>query len=421
MAAAPALRHTSILLLTGNSLVRLISVGLRAVLTLAMAIWLQPSELGLYAVVAATLTLTVYFYGLDFQAYTMRELSTSDLAGARHHIRDQFALLAFVYVIGSGILALILTGLKVAPAFVALIVPMAVLQHAGLEFYRVLNRLGRPVSGTVVLLIRDAAWVPLCLGIKLLTGQLLLEQVLIFWLLGSIASAAYGAWLLMQWLPASARRPVDLAWLASGLRTGLRMLIGTLSGVALFTVDRMIFATLATPDELGAYAFFALGCTSLQGLFESAILPSFWAPMLQAKTDRDDRAYRRAERKLSRICLIAAAGLIASSVGILTVLTYVLPHPAYAANRHLLYFIAAAYALLTLTNIPHYRLYAAKLDRSIVTAKVSAFLLFLVLTGIFAIFARPIAVPFALAISCAWLLVLELSMARKITRPLASA
>ncbi len=421
MAGTSTLAPSSMLVLTGNSLVRLFSVGLRAILTLAMAVWLEPSELGLYAVVAATLTLTVYFYGLDFQAYTMRELSISDLAGARHRVRDQFALLVLVYAVGSVVLAAILMCLKLTPAFVGIIVPMAVLQHASMEFYRVLNRLGRPVAGTTVLLIRDSAWVPLCLAIKLVTGHLLLVHVLVFWLVGSVASATYGALLLMKWLPRSERRPVDLAWLASGLRTGLRMLIGTLSGIALFTVDRMIFATLATPDELGAYAFFALGCTSLQGLFESAVLPSFWAPMLQAKTDGDEVAYRRAERNLARVCLIATAALVLLSVSILSALTFVLPHPAYAANRHLLYLITAAYALLTLANIPHYRLYAAKLDTSIVTAKVSAFVLFLALTAVLVTVARPIAVPCALALSCAWLFGVEMHMARRVDQKAAAA
>src|SRR5690348_2980494 len=94
-------RHAPLLVLTGNSLLRLASVGLRSALTLAMAVWLQPSELGVYALVAATLTLTTYLYGLDFQTFTMRELSTGDLAGARFLVRDQFAMLLAIYLIGS--------------------------------------------------------------------------------------------------------------------------------------------------------------------------------------------------------------------------------------------------------------------------------------------------------------------------------
>ena len=400
-------------MLTANSLLRLGSVGLRALLTLAMAVWLQPSELGLYAILAATLTLTTYFYGLDFQTFSMRELSTSDLAGARLRVRDQFALLLIIYAIGSAVLAVVLLQFGLAPKLLVLVVPMAVLQHASLEFYRIFSRLGRPVAGTIVLLIRDAAWVPLCLVTKLLTGDLSLATLLVFWLVGSVASVIYGLTLLMRWLPASGRRPIDLAWLASGLRTGLRMLAGTLSLVAMFTVDRMIFAKLASPDEMGAYALFALGCTSVQGLFETAILPSFWAPLLQAAKDGDQLSYRHAERKLARASVVGAVGGGLLTAAGLTIVAWLLPHPTYAANLDLLYYLVLAFSLLTLSNVPHYRLFAARRDSLIVAANVMAFAAFLILVPLLVNLDKLTAVPLALALACATLFGLKWLIAQR--------
>jgi hypothetical protein len=342
----------------------------------------------------------------------MRELSTSDLAGARFRIRDQFAMLLLIYTAGSAIAALLLRQFGLQPHLIALIVPMAVLQHGSLELYRILTRLGRPVAGTIVLLIRDAAWVPICLLLKLLTGDLSLVSVLVLWLAGSAASVVYGAALLTGWLPTSARRSIDVAWLAVGLRTGLRMLVGTLSLVALFNVDRMIFAKLESPDQLGAYAFFAMGCSSVQGLFETAVLPSFWSPLLQAKKEGDELAYRHAEQKLGRACLVGGVIGGAITAGGITILTWFLPHPTYAANVRLLYYIAAAYSLLTFANIPHYRLYAARRDSLIVTANGTAFVTFLVLIPLLINFDRSTAVPMALALACATLFALKGIMAR---------
>jgi hypothetical protein len=342
----------------------------------------------------------------------MRELSTGDLAAARLRVRDQFVALLLIYAIGSPILAVVLSHFALEPKLIALVVPMAILQHAGLELYRILTRLGRPVAGTIVLLIRDAAWVPLCLVVKLVTGELSLTQVLVFWLAGSVASTLYGASLLLAWLPSSRQR-IDVAWLATGIRTGLRMLAGTLSLVALFNMDRMIFAKLASPDELGAYALFALGCTSVQGLFETAILPSFWAPLLQAAKDGDDPVYRRAEHDLTRACLAGAMiGGVVTALG-MTVLTWLLPHPAYSANLHLLYYLVLAYSLLTLANIPHYRLFAARRDTLIVTANVTTFVTFLLVVGVLVNFDRLTAVPLALALACATLVILKWAMARR--------
>jgi hypothetical protein len=183
--------------------------------------------------------------------------------------------------------------------------------------------------------------------------------------------------------------------------------------VALFSVDKMIFAGLATPDQLGAYALFALGCASVQGLFETAVLTSYWPPLLQAGQDGDHAAAREAQRRLARICLLGAMGGGAVMAGGLTVLAWLLPHPAYWANLHLLFYMVAAYAFLALTNIPHYRLYAARRDTLIVTADVAALATFLALSALIMTYDRLLAVPLALTIACASLLIIKSVMAHR--------
>ena len=400
-------------LMTAGSFLRIASVGMRALLTVALAVWLQPSDLGLYGLTTATLALTAYFYGLEFHIFAMREISMKELADARRRIRDQFALLLVIYVVGSLILALLLMRLGVAAwSLLLLISLLAVAQHAALELYRILTRMNRMLAATLSLMIRDGAWVPICFLIKLVTGELSLVALLWCWLGGSILSVVYGVWSLARWLPTAERQPIDLVWLRSGLRTGLRMLVGSLAVVGLFSVDRMIFAASADPDELGAYALFAMACASLQGVFETAILPHFWTRLLEAEREGDIDGRRRAERKLQRACLIAAIAGGALATAGCTVLVALLPHPAYAANLHLLYPIVVAYSLLTIANIPHYRLFASKRDSLIVTANVAAFVGFVALAPLLVSYGLSVAVPLALALSTGLLVGLKWLMVR---------
>jgi uncharacterized membrane protein (DUF485 family) len=97
------------------------------------------------------------------------------------------------------------------------------------------------------------------------------------------------------------------------------------------------------------------------------------------------------------------------------ILAWLLPNRAYAQNLHLLYYLAAAYSLLTLTNIPHYRLFAGRRDSRIVTANILAFVSFIVLIPLFAMFDRSTAVPLALAMACAILFALKWAMARRVS------
>ena len=108
----------------------------------------------------------------------------------------------------------------------------------------------------------------------------------------------------------------------------------------------------------------------------------------------------------------AVGGGLLMAVG-LTGLAWLLPHPAYWANLHLLYFIVAAYGFLSLANIPHYRLYAAHCDALIVAADVAALLTFLGLTAVLMTYDKTNAVPLALALACASLLVIKWLIARR--------
>jgi hypothetical protein len=75
--------------------------------------------------------------------------------------------------------------------------------------------------------------------------------------------------------------------------------------------------------------------------------------------------------------------------------------------------LVLAYSLLTLANIPHYRLFAARRDTLIVTANVTTFVTFLLVVGVLVNFDRLTAVPLALALACATLVILKWAMARR--------
>lgn len=402
------------MMLTGNSLLRIVSVGIRSLLTIALAIWLEPSELGVYGLITAALTLTAYFYGLEFHIFAMREISISELAEARYRIRDQFALLVLIYLVSAPLLFFLMAEFGIDAKVLMLIVPLAIAQHAALEFYRVLTRMGQMLSATLCLLIRDVSWVPICFLVRLTTGDLSLAQLLSYWLVGSILSAICGAWLLARRLPRGTRRPIDFAWLRTGLRTGLKMLVGSLAIVALFSVDRMIFALWGSPDELGAYAFFAMACASLQGIFETAILPHYWTQLLEAERQGDQDARGEAQRKLGRVCLLGAVAGWLVAVCAFGLLAAFLPHATYFDNLHLLYLIATAYALLTLANIPHYRLFTSREDNLIIMANVLAFASFLILAALIGLYARSLAVPVALVLACGTLFAVKWGMARQL-------
>lgn len=406
-------QRNRLLNLTANSSLRAATIGIKAVLVIALAVWLGPAQLGVYGLIAATITLTTYIYGLDFYTFTIREISTSNLDGVRFRLRDQFLLFAFIYGIGTVILSLVLKGFGLDSTLIVLTAAIAVLQHAALELYRILIRIERTIAASIGLFLRDAAWVPGCLLTWLLTGEIGLQEVLLYWLVGSCFSVAYGCWSLARVLPRAPSRPIDLAWLGRGVATGLRMLVGTLSIRGLFTVDRMILALLAPPEVLGAYVFYTSLCFSFSSLFETGVLPYFWPRLLEAAKQADPVGRDATQRTLFRVCMIGAPTLAGAAVVLGIGFANVLPDDSYLNNLDLLFYVAGATMLLLLSNAPHYRLYADNRDTAIVASNAAAFAGFLVLCGLLALASQPMAVPVALVAACGLLLVVKFAIARR--------
>lgn len=404
--------RSRLLNLTANSSLRAATIGIKAVLVVALAVWLGPSQLGIYGLIAATITLTTYLYGLDFYTFTIREISTGNLDDVRFRVRDQFLLFAFIYGVGSVILAAIMKGFGLDGTLIILTAAIAVLQHAALELYRILVRIERTIAASIGLFLRDAAWVPGCLLIWAFKGEISLQDVLWSWLAGSCFSVAYGAWSLIRVLPDTETRPVDLAWLRRGIATGLRMLAGTISLRALFTVDRMILALLAPPEVLGVYVFYTSLCQAFSALFDTGVLPYFWPRLLDAVKREDTVARDEVQRTIFRVCMVGAPVLAVAAIIVGTGFAVMLPDGSYLNNLDLLYYIAAAFMLLLLSNPPHYHLYADKRDNAIVAANASAFIGFLAVCGLLVMANQAMAVPLALVAACGLLLVVKLVLSR---------
>lgn len=396
-----------------NTALRATTTAIHSALFLGLAIWLEPAELGLFGLISATIGLAVYLYGHDFYTYTVRELSVAELGKVRIRLRDQFLLFAVIYVLGSLILVSMLPRFGLDPTLAVLAAAIAICQHATLELYRALLRLEQTLSATLSFFIREAAWIPACPLLFLIQGGLELRDVLVLWLLGSIVGIGAAATFILRATPAAPPGPVDRAWLARGVRTGLRMLPGTLSLRGLFTVDRMILAALVPPEALGAYVFFTAICGAGTGLFDTGIMPYYWPRLLEAARNGDQRGHAEALRDLTRTCLIGVPPIAAISIALGAVLAALLPHKAYSQHIELLFWVAPAYMFITLSNIPHYRLYAANLDLAIVLSNAGAFASFVVVAGALALVWAGLAVPIALLTAAVLLLALKSAAVRR--------
>ncbi|MFZ9888377.1 MAG: lipopolysaccharide biosynthesis protein [Myxococcota bacterium] len=371
------------------------SIAIKSAMMIALAAFLPAAAVGEYGLLAASIQLSSYVYGLELHFFTQRELSLAELPLVRSRLRGQFLIYGTVYFFGSVGLWAILHSLGVSIELLPHAVAIAIFQHTGVELYRVLVRLQRPVDASVLLFLRDASWALPCLGRWWWQGEADLLDLTWSWLGGAGLAVAYGLFVLRKILPATGNVPIDWSWLRRGLRVGLISLPGSLSVRGIFTIDRMLLAKFVTKEQLGAYVFFAGLATALAGLFESGILVSFNAQLLEAVKCGDEAEARRAFGRVRRICLWVPS--IFAIIGIVAgwAISLVLSNHAYLENLVFLPMAFAAQLFFSYSHAWNIWLYARRRDRFIILINIAAFVVMLLLGIFVAPSASPMVIPMA--------------------------
>lgn len=400
----------------GNSALRAATVGARALLMVALAVWLEPAELGYFGLITAIVSFTNYLFGLDFYTFVVRDISAKDTAGLRHKLRDQFVLHGLLYGVAALASWWVVPALGLDRRLLIVVVLLAITQHVTLEMYRIQVRLHRAMAASVTFFVRDAAWIPLCLLLWWRRGDITLTAILGFWLGASVLAVVYSVWVLRRATEPGPAESVDWQRLRRGLVVGLRMLPGTLSLRSLFSVDRMVLALLVAPEVLGAYVFFVGICLTFQGLFESGVLTYFWPPLLEAEKQGHRAAVLTARRRLFRMCWLGSAAVILISWAMGVVAAHLLPNPIYGEHLAMLAIAAVAYGVLAASNGPHFVLFSKNQDGKIVGSHLAGLLTFGTFAAVLSQVDARLAVPLAVVAAACAILAIKGSWTRQVLR-----
>lgn len=369
------------------------AIAIKSAMMVALAAFLPAASVGDYGLLAAAIQLSSYVYGLELHFFTQRELSLAELPLVRSRLKGQFSIYSGAYLIGSGVLWAVLRHLGLPAELLLHAVVIAVLQHAGVELYRVLVRLQRPVEASVLLFLRDASWALPCLSLWWSLGEPALSDLTWSWLGGAGLGVVYALLVLRKLLPPPNGEVIDWSWLRRGLRVGLTSLPGSLSMRGIFTLDRMLLAGFVSKEQLGAYVFFAGLATALAGLFESGILVSFNAQVLEAVKRGDREAAQRAFARVRAICFWVPSGFAVLGAAIGWGMSLSLANPAYLDNLIYLPFVFLAQLFFSYSHAWNIWLYAERRDRSIILTNMTAFAVMLALCLLVAPLVSPLVVP----------------------------
>lgn len=387
-----------------NRLVNVILRGMTLVskflLIFFLARFLEPAELGLYGLLAATIGYSLYLLGFDFYIFTTREILKRDRDEWGGLLKNQSVLSFILYAIFLPLLTLVFVqGLlpwSVAGWFFVLLV----LEHITQELGRLLVAISDQLIASVVLFLRSGIWAVGIAGLMLVEPEFRsLNVVLGAWALGGLLALCLGVWRLTQLRILGWRKRIDWRWIGKGIKIAIPFLLATLAIRGVFTLDRYWFQSLVSPEVLGAYVLFMGFCNALMSFLDAGVLAFSYPGLIRAYNHEDAPAFRAGMHKMLMQTLVLSLVFVVVAVLLIDPLLLWLNRPVYTEHQSLFYWLLLTMVLYALGMVPHFGLYAQGRDRPIIYSHVVSLLVFILATWLFSWRWPYMAVPFGLCVA----------------------
>lgn len=360
-----------------NILLRGLSMGSRFVLIFAVAKLLEPAEVGLFGLMLATVSFSVLIVGADYYTYAQRELLASPPAHwsfvIQHQIKAQFILYGILLPAQLLIFVFDLMDWQYAMWFFALLLT----EHIAQEMNRLLVAMHKQILASWVLFVRLGSWVIVVIPLMYIYPEYQsLEVLYVAWLIGSLSAIVLGFIVIKHSLPNWQPVKTDYAFLKKGFKVGGVFLLATICFKGLLTFDRYAVEALSSIEMLGVYVFYIGMVMGAYSFLDPAVFSFVYPRMLQSYQMQDKKAYLKSFNELiiSTLVISILLGFV-----IWIIMPYIvnwIDKPIYASHLDSLIILIAAGFTYAVAFIPHYALYAMKGDKWIVSAHISALVVF---------------------------------------------
>lgn len=327
--------------------------------------YLSVSELGEYGLFATTITIAIYFLGLDFYTYNTREILAKQHDERLKLIRDQFVFHLLVYVV---ILPLLLTVFAmgiIKTEFIVYFYLILIFEHLSQELYRLFTTLKKPVFANVLLFIRTGVWVYVLIMFWLLGVESLMNLIVVWygWAIGSFLSIVLGIiYLNREYTFSSLSNNVDWGWIINGIHISIPFFIGTLAYKIIEFSDRYMIDYYMTKADVGIYTFFGGIANTVNIVVFTLVIMIYYPLLVEQYQNAQIDKFKQTLKIFSSKTLITSLGV---SVILLLLVWPVLEYMdkvEFQNSITVFWLLIVANIILNISMISHYHLYALKKD-----------------------------------------------------------
>lgn len=388
-----------------NVILRGITLASKFLLIFFLARFIDPAELGVYGLLAATIGYSLYLLGFDFYTYATRELLKSERSQWGKYLKAQGALILVLYIIFLPLLGIVFVK-KMLPLYVVgWFFVLVISEHLAQEIGRFLVAASDQLYASLVLFLRSGVWAVLVtVWMYFDIDARSLDVVLGAWSLGSAIALLLGAYRIKHMKLSGWASNVDWAWVVQGVKIAFALLMSTLAIRAIFTLDRYFVENALGLDVLGAYVLFMGICSALISFLDAGVFAFIYPGLVSSFQKQDALGFQQGTRKL----LIQTVGLsiFFAVVVLLFIVDLVswLDKPIYSDQLYLFPWLLLATVLYSIGMVPHFALYAQGWDRPIIHSHIISLVVFVMTVWALSMTRPDFAVPIGLCASFLFIL-----------------
>lgn len=375
-----------------------------------IARYLEPEEIGIYGLIVALISYSLYAVGLDFYTYSTRELVKIESIKWWKYLKSQLFLICTTYIFIVPILLYIVYQI-IGGKWIIFFLILLLLEHLNQEIMRLLIVAKHNVWANNLNFIRQGLWcffVVFVMILSLMSNSL--ETVLILWIVFSFIALIIGI-IIIKCNITLQKETIDIQWIKKGIKVSSIFLIATLCTRSVTTLDRIFLEYFSGLAIVGAYSLYFSLTNALIAFLDTGVFSFIYPKMIE---NIEDKGIFISYTKKLTIQTFIATILISLSLIILTpFLLKWIEKEVYLDNIELFYIVLSANAFYCVSMIFHYVLYAYKEDKKILASQIISLLFFLVSILVFNLFNIEYSVAWSVLLSFVGLLLLKYSYARQ--------
>lgn len=391
-----------------NMILRGMTLLCKFCLLFFIAKFLEPSQLGLYGLVVVTIGYAIYFLGFDFYTYTTREILKRERNEWGGLLKAQGALTGLLYMVFIPLCGLVFVYEFLPWHISGWFFCLLVLEHLNQELGRLLVAVSEQLTASVVLFLRSGLWAIVVTALMYIEPNTRnLDYVLGAWSVGGLCAFLIGILKLSTMGMSGWEKRVDWGWILNGCKVAIPLLISTFALRGVFTVDRYWFEALSSLEVLGAYVLFMGISSAMMSFLDAGVFAFSYPGLISAFNKQDMELFNTGLRKLLIQTVVLTITFVIVSLLIIDPVLLWLDKAIFIKYIYLFPWVLLSTLLYSFGMIPHFALYAAGQDRPIIYSHIVGFVIFIVAVWMFSGYLPVLAVPYALCIAFASILLFK--------------